>query len=64
MERSVPLHITAASKLKFRAEWYNITNHTLFAVASTIVGNSTFGQVTVSPTSARKSAQFSARIEF
>ncbi len=46
MVRSFPLHITQASKLDFRAEWYNVTNHTLFAVASTAVGNSSFGQVT------------------
>jgi hypothetical protein len=64
MVRSFPLHITQSSVLKFRAEWYNVTNHTLFGVASTVIGNSSFGQVTVSPTSARKSAQFSARIEF
>ena len=48
MVRSFPLHLTAASKLNFRAEWYNVTNHTLFAVASTVVGNASFGQVTAS----------------
>jgi hypothetical protein len=62
--RSFPLHITEASKLDFRAEWYNVTNHTLFAVASTAVGNANFGQVTQTPNLNRKSAQFSARIEF
>ncbi len=36
--RSFPLHITEASKLNFRAEWYNVTNHTLFGIASTAVG--------------------------
>ena len=46
--RSFPLHITEASKLNFRAEWYNVTNHTLFAIASTAVGNGSFGQVTQS----------------
>jgi hypothetical protein len=58
------LHITPATKLNFRAEWYNVTNHTLFAVASTVVGNGSFGQVTSSSTANRKAAQFSARIEF
>jgi hypothetical protein len=62
--RSFPLHITEASKLNFRAEWYNITNHTLFGVASTAVGNANFGQVATSPIANRKAAQFSARIEF
>jgi len=62
--RSFPLHITEASKLNFRAEWYNVTNHTLFGVASTAVGNANFGQVTTSSIANRKAAQFSARIEF
>jgi hypothetical protein len=62
--RSFPLHITEASKLNFRAEWYNVTNHTLFGVASTAVGNASFGQVTQSSVANRKAAQFSARIEF
>jgi len=64
MVRSFPLHITQASKLNFRAEWYNVTNHTQFAVASTVVGNAAFGQVTSNGTANRKAAQFSARIEF
>jgi len=64
MVRSFPLHITEASKLNFRAEWYNVTNHTLFAVASTAVGNANFGQITTSPIASRKAAQFSVRIEF
>jgi hypothetical protein len=62
--RSFPLHITEASKLNFRAEWYNVTNHTLFGVASTQLGNANFGQVTQSSIANRKAAQFSARIEF
>jgi hypothetical protein len=62
--RSFPLHLGESTKLDFRAEWYNVTNHTLFAVASTAVGNANFGQVTQSPNLNRKSAQFSARIEF
>lgn len=64
MVRSFPLHITEATKLDFRAEWYNVTNHTLFGVASTAVGSSNFGQVTQSGNLNRKSAQFSARISF
>ncbi len=64
MVRSFPLHITEDTKLDFRAEWYNVTNHTLFGVASTQVGSSTFGQVTNSPVANRKAAQFSARIDF
>ncbi|MGO9317083.1 MAG: carboxypeptidase regulatory-like domain-containing protein [Terracidiphilus sp.] len=64
MVRTFPLHITPATKLNFRAEWYNVTNHTLFGVASTVVGNASFGQVTSSATANRKAAQFSARIEF
>ncbi|MGA8109087.1 MAG: TonB-dependent receptor [Acidobacteriaceae bacterium] len=62
--RSFPLHITETTKLDFRAEWYNVTNHTLFAVASTAVGNSSFGAVTQSGSLNRKAAQFSARISF
>ena len=63
--RSFPLHITESTKLNFRAEWYNVTNHTLFAVASTVLGNSSFGQVDSKLRAAtRKAAQFSARIEF
>ncbi len=62
--RSFPLHITEATRLNFRAEWYNVTNHSQFAVASTAVGNSSFGTVTQSSGLNRKAAQFSARIEF
>jgi hypothetical protein len=62
--RTFPLHITEATKLNFRAEWYNVTNHTQFAVASTVLGSGSFGQVTSSPIANRKIAQFSARIEF
>jgi hypothetical protein len=64
MVRSFPLHITESSKLNFRAEWYNVTNHVLFGVASTAVGNASFGQVTSNGVANRKAAQFSARIEF
>lgn len=64
MIRSFPLHITEATKLDFRAECYNLTNHTFFGVANTAVGNSSFGQATSNGSLNRKSAQFSARIEF
>ncbi|HEY4357168.1 MAG TPA: TonB-dependent receptor [Acidobacteriaceae bacterium] len=62
--RSFPLHITESSRLNFRAEWYNVTNHTKFAVASAQLGNASFGQVATDPTAPRKSVQLSARIEF
>lgn len=62
--RSFPLHISETTRLNFRVEWYNVTNHTQFAVASQAVGNSTFGTVTQSGTLNRKAAQLSARIEF
>jgi hypothetical protein len=64
MVRSFPLHITESTKLNFRAEWYNVTNHTQFGIASSAVGNANFGQVTQSAVYTRKAAQFSARIEF
>ena len=64
MSRSFPLHLGEASKLDFRAEWYNVTNHTLFGVASTAWGNSSFGQVTTNSNANRKAAQFSARVSF
>ena len=62
--RSFPLKVRESTNLQFRAEWYNVTNHTKFAVASTVYGNSSFGQVTADPSAARKSAQFSARLNF
>ena len=57
-------HLYERARLNFGADWYNITNHTFFAVASTAVGNASFGQVTANTSAPRKSAQFSARIEF
>jgi len=62
--RQFPLHFMETAKLDFRAEMYNVTNHTLFGVASTAVGNASFGQVTTNGIANRKIAQFSARIEF
>jgi hypothetical protein len=66
MTRSFPLHLTEASKLDFRAEWYNVTNKTFFGVASTAwtANNSSFGQVTSNGSANRKAAQFSARVNF
>ncbi|HZL25170.1 MAG TPA: TonB-dependent receptor [Acidobacteriaceae bacterium] len=62
--RAFPLHITEASKFDFRAEMYNVTNHTKFKVASPQFGNASFGQVTADPTATRKGIQLSARLEF
>jgi hypothetical protein len=62
--RSFPLHVTDTTRLNFRAEWYNITNHTWFAVASSQLGNAAFGTVTNNLSATRKSVQLSARIEF
>ncbi len=62
--RSFPLHITQSSRFELRAEWYNITNHTWFAVASTQVGNAAFGTVTNNLSATRKSVQLSGRFEF
>jgi hypothetical protein len=62
--RSFPLRLGESTRLTLRAEMYNVTNHTKFAVASTSVGNSSFGQVTADPTATRKAVQLSGRIEF
>lgn len=62
--RSFPLKFSERAKLNFRAEMYNVTNHTKFAVASSAWGNSSFGQVTSDATATRKAVQLSARIEF
>jgi len=62
--RSFPLHLTEASRLDFRAEMYNVTNHTFFGVASAVVGNAAFGQVTSNPLYNRRAAQLSARLAF
>lgn len=64
LNRNFPLHLSEASRLEFRAEWYNVTNHTLFGVASTAWGNSNFGKVANNSSANRKAAQFSARISF
>jgi len=62
--RSFPLHLTEGSRLDFRAEMYNVTNHTFFGVASTVVGNAAFGQVTSNPLYNRRAVQLSARLAF
>ena len=64
--RSFKLHLTEASRFDFRAELYNVTNHTQFLVTgnSLVFGNAQFGQVAPNPAATRRSAQFSARISF
>jgi len=62
--RSFPLHLTDATNLNFRAEMYNVTNHTFFGVASTAVGNASFGDVTTNANYARRAVQLSGRISF
>lgn len=64
LSRSFPLHLTETSKFDFKAQWYNVTNHTQFAVASSSFGSSTFGQVTTNAAANRKAAQLTARISF
>jgi Carboxypeptidase regulatory-like domain/TonB dependent receptor len=64
LARSLPLHLGESSHLNLRAEMYNVTNHTLFGVASTVYGASNFGQVTNSANYNRRSVQLSGRIEF
>jgi len=62
--RSFPLHITESSRFNFRAEMYNVTNHTWFAVSSAQVGNGSFGTVGPNSNATRKAVQLSGRIEF
>lgn len=64
--RSFKLHLTEASRFDFRAEYYNVTNHTQFLVTgnSLVYGNAQFGQVAPNPAATRRSAQFSGRISF
>ena len=62
--RTFPLHITSFSSFDFRAEMYNVTNHTQFTVASAVFGNGSFGQVSGTQANTRRSAQFSARLNF
>ena len=62
--RSFPLHLTATSKFNFRVEMYNVTNHTKFAVASSVLGNAAFGTVTSDAGATRKAVQLTARIDF
>jgi len=62
--RSFPLHITQSSRLNLRAEMYNVTNHTWFAVSSQQLGNGAFGTVGPNSNATRKAVQLSGRIEF
>ncbi len=62
--RSFPLHVMNSARLNFRAEMYNVTNHTWFAVASTQLGNGSFGTVGPNASATRKAVQLSGRIEF
>jgi hypothetical protein len=64
LARSIPLLFTEAARLNLRAELYNVTNHTLFGVASTAWGATNFGQVTTNANYNRRSAQLSARVDF
>jgi len=64
IRRSFKLHLTEASKFSFQADLYNATNHTFFAVSSTVYGNSSFGTVTTNSNYNRRAAQLSARLEF
>ena len=61
--RTFPLHFHKSS-LNFRAEWYNVTNKTFFAIASSQLGNASFGAATTSTSYNRRAAQFSARLAF
>lgn len=62
--RSIPLHLSEKSSFDFRAEMYNVTNKTFFAVSSTQLGNSAFGTVTTNSSYNRRAVQFSGRINF
>jgi hypothetical protein len=62
--RSFPLHFTEAASFDFRAEMYNVTNHTWFSPVSAQVGNAGFGEVTINAYQIRKAVQLSARLNF
>jgi hypothetical protein len=62
--RNFSLKFSESAKLQFRADMYNVTNHTKFAVASTAWGNSTFGQVTNDTTAKSRQIQLQGRIQF
>jgi Carboxypeptidase regulatory-like domain len=62
--RDFPLHFTEAARLNLRAEMYNVTNKTFFAVSSSAVGNAAFGTVTTSGNYNRRAVQLSGRINF
>jgi hypothetical protein len=62
--RSFRLHFTEAASFDFRAEMYNVTNHTWFSPVSAQVGNAGFGEVTVNAYQIRKAVQLSGRLNF
>ena len=64
--RSFPMHfISNAAKLNFRAEVYNTTNRSYFAINSSAWGASAFGQVTTNGSApTNRSFQFSGRLDF
>lgn len=64
LRRSFGLHLSESSRLSLQADMYNVTNHTQFAVASAVFGNSSFGQVSGTQANGRRAIQLSGRIEF
>ncbi len=63
LRRSFHLPFSESTRLSMVAELYNVTNHTQFSIASTVVGNSSFGKVSGQLNNPRQ-AQLSARLEF
>ena len=55
-------HVTEASKVEFRAEAFNVFNHTNFSGVSTAFGSGSYGEIT----SARdpRIFEFALRYEF
>ena len=64
LRRSFGLHLGESSRLNLQADMYNVTNHTQFAVASSVFGNSSFGQVSGGQANTSRAIQLSGRIEF
>jgi hypothetical protein len=62
LSRSIPLHYWGA-KFTITGQLFNVTNHTQFTVASTQVGNASFGQVNGQANTPRQ-AQFEGKLEF
>ncbi len=55
-------HVTEAAFFEFRAEAFNILNHTNFTTVNTTLGNSTYGQVTAAADP--RVLEFSGRFHF